>query len=466
MKILNHKKHFLLTRISIQVIVFCYLFLVLGVNAAANTLAGEIVYTKGIVSLARADTAIKILGQGSQLHVGDRIVTGKNSQALFTLLDGSKLSLPENSDFKITKLLFTQSQQLADLHLLNGGVRIVTGAINKQNNGNYRLTTPLADLDVRGTDFTARLCEKDCNQDNIRAAGKRKIVKDDASVQARLIIKRGDVKAKDNNGQLRNLHKESPVYSGDTIITADKALAVIVFKDDTRTTVQQNTEFSINEFIYKENNSDDNKADFELIKGSLRFLTGKIGKKNRDKYKISTRNSTIGIRGTGFDLAFYNETYLALWEGAVDLISPVCEIRVENGDIYFSADKDACPEKIQKMPEIFTLGPRPDANEIKEKANLPYLFGSRYMTGEAGLYFYVKNGEVEARNSKVRINLGEKEAAYVSKNTAYRIADEPAFVTDGIVTPVTTRQAVDKPRSAADKGKPDTDENDGVICEI
>ncbi len=433
-----------------------------------RTHAGKIVFTKGAVSLVSKDKLIRILAKGAKIYTGEKIHTGDKAKAILKLIDGTQISLIENSDFMVQAISVEKNKEKAELQLLKGGMRTITGFINKNRANNFKLSTAIASIGIRGTDFTTYICEQDCKseKDNINSINKTKILKEDTAVKARLIVKKGDVKAKNSTGKIRLLDKESPLYVGDTLLTGKKSIAVIVFKDNTRTTVQSNSEFLIEDYQYRPAEVAKNKASFKLIKGSMRFLTGKIGKLNRDKYAISTPTASIGIRGTGFDLSYSNPTYLALWNGSVNFVFAKGELLIKEGQVYFLANREAFAKLIKKMPVKFQRGPRPDSDEVSKKANLLYLFGSRDNQGEPGLYFLVTEGEIEIRNGNVVLNMGQGEAGYVGEHIAYRITEAPGFLLERFIPPNANVQQLNRVQLSPDLFDGIVYRDNGLICEI
>lgn len=447
-----------------------FLLLLASIPSIAHSAAvGEIKLTSGLVTLVDQGKLSRILGRGDQVHVGDAIHTGIDSSAEILFLDGTRIHLIDNTVFEIKT--FSMTQNKAVFYLTQGGLRGQTGSINKSNSDAMKIVTPTADLDIRGTDFTALVCEKNCGK-GVQSVNTRKVMKVKTAVKARTVIVRGTVKARSKDGVMRLLQKESPLYVGDTVLTAKKAMAVIVFKDDTRTTVQQDSEFLLENYAYNTEDAEQSEGGFKLVKGSLRFLSGKIGKENRSKYKIFTRTSTIGIRGTGFDLAHKpvkdelpdcedykngkrmeldeaDPTYLDLWDGSVEFDYPSGEIIVENGQTYLLPNSCVTPRRIQEMPQEFQGGPRPDSPEVEEEADLPYLFGSRDADGEPGVYLHVTDGEVDANSDNAHLNMGAGETAYIGEDNAYRITEIPDILTE------TFEQTGQQPGQGG-----------GIICEI
>ncbi len=84
----------------------------------------------------------------------------------------------------------------------------------------------------------------------------------------------------------------------DTIVTNGKAKVQIIFKDETLVTVGKNSKFSIDEYLFEENQ--ESVAKFAILKGAMRTITGRIGKIAPDRFSVKAKTATIGIRGTNF----------------------------------------------------------------------------------------------------------------------------------------------------------------------
>jgi hypothetical protein len=92
------------------------------------------------------------------------------------------------------------------------------------------------------------------------------------------------------------------VYPGETVQTAADARAILAFRDDTRLTVGPGTRFRVDSFVFDAQNSREGRFLVSLLRGSMRALTGLIGKANTRNVGFSTPTATVGIRGTGIDL--------------------------------------------------------------------------------------------------------------------------------------------------------------------
>ena len=107
----------------------------------------------------------------------------------------------------------------------------------------------------------------------------------------------GNVTAIDVNGTTRALTKGADIQNGDMIQTAD-GRAQVRFIDGGYMSFQPNTEFKVEDYHFSGQADGSEKGFFRLVKGSLRAITGLIGKSNKQAWRMNTPVATIGIRGT------------------------------------------------------------------------------------------------------------------------------------------------------------------------
>ena len=102
-----------------------------------------------------------------------------------------------------------------------------------------------------------------------------------------------------NNQKNEKLLNGSKIFYGDTIIVKSKSNAQILFLDETVLTVGENTELTIDDFIYDPKTNDGNFVT-NIKSGTVKFITGKISKKNPDNLEVKMPAGTLGARGTEF----------------------------------------------------------------------------------------------------------------------------------------------------------------------
>ena len=105
-------------------------------------------------------------------------------------------------------------------------------------------------------------------------------------------------------GEIKNQKNESlsngsKIFFGDTIISKSKSNAQILFLDQTVLTLGEETELTIDEFVY-DPNSQDGSFVSTVKTGTVKFITGQISKKNPDNLEVKVPAGTLGARGTEF----------------------------------------------------------------------------------------------------------------------------------------------------------------------
>jgi hypothetical protein len=113
----------------------------------------------------------------------------------------------------------------------------------------------------------------------------------------------GDVNVQRANGKTEALAKGKPLESGESILTGNAGRAQVRFSDGGLVSLQPNTDFKIANYVDEADPKQDRFL-VDLLRGSMRAITGLIGKRNRENYKVTTTTATIGIRGSGFSVGY------------------------------------------------------------------------------------------------------------------------------------------------------------------
>lgn len=141
-----------MTRKAFSLLVPIFLSLVsLGAWASATTLsvAGDVQITPKGGSGAR-------LAEGQRVDSGAALKTGPNSGVTIRFDDGQMLALTSNSNLVIDEYRFNPHKPEEGgilTSLVRGGMRMVTGLIGKTKPERVQVTTPVATIGIRGTDF-------------------------------------------------------------------------------------------------------------------------------------------------------------------------------------------------------------------------------------------------------------------------------------------------------------------------
>lgn len=114
--------------------------------------AGTVLVASGNVRAVAADGSARVLSRNSPVYAGEKLVTGPIARVQVKFSDGSILSLKPGTELMVDQYAYEpRGVQAMFMSLTRGGFRTVTGAIGKLNKKDYRITTPVATIGVRGT---------------------------------------------------------------------------------------------------------------------------------------------------------------------------------------------------------------------------------------------------------------------------------------------------------------------------
>lgn len=397
---------------------------------------GRSLFVRGAVSVQSEDGRSRLLEKHSSIFEHERIVSGSKSFTILEMNDGTRITLRPDTEFVVDKYEWKASEGKgeANYKLLKGGMRALTGLMGKNNPDASTVTTPFATMGIRGTEYDARICEQDCAEEMAAFSEDQKATPT-SLVVGRVAMIKGEVKVKDIQLKERLLDKGGPIYLGDTLVTADKAFVVVVFRDDTRLTLRPSSEVVLKDyFLGQEGGAGKGRYVTELLKGGLRSLTGNIGKQNPDGFKVVTSSATMGIRGTGFDVYYKNPTWVNVWSGAIDfeykdgsLLVGHCEQSAAastGGCNIVEYDGSQAPEYLKELPEFmrWPSDTRPDHVQF-DGLNLTMFDAREHDFSTPGLYVTTYDGHVRVKE----INTGAYEALFSIGGITYRLKKIPPF---------------------------------------
>ena len=120
--------------------------------------SGMVVASRGEV-IAMSNGGSRELKQGDFIYVNDEIMTTNRSFVVLQFEDGAKVTVRPDSTLIIEQYLYNgDAGDEAELNLVSGGLRVITGAMAKSHPENYKVRTPVALMGVRGTEFSVILC--------------------------------------------------------------------------------------------------------------------------------------------------------------------------------------------------------------------------------------------------------------------------------------------------------------------
>ncbi len=391
--------------------------------------AGEVEFSRG-VGFAQAPGQIpRTMGKGLALVQGDRLTTSEGGSAVIKLEDGTRMTVRPNTEMVLQTYQYKANAPDNSLvmQLLRGGFRAVTGLIAKSSPNAARIQTNTATIGIRGTDFDARICAKDCAVESARVVASAR--PNTVQASAKLVGTQGEINALDAGGQRRRLVDGGGVFPGDLLETGKDTRTVLVFRDDTKISLGSNTRFRVDNFVYDDKNAGEGRFLVSLLRGSVRALTGLIAKSNTRNVGFSTATATVGIRGTGFDMsctgACANEIptndeeglTLFTWLGSIDM-TPInqpgttgqtaFQVLQAGQGLFISASGF---RSLSTPPPEGDL-PRPDGVLIP-----PRLFSTQNVPdSEEGLFVFVRDGHIEVLTRSDVLQLGRGEAGFAGND--------------------------------------------------
>ncbi|MBT2321790.1 FecR domain-containing protein [Variovorax paradoxus] len=110
---------------------------------------------------------------------------------------------------------------------------------------------------------------------------------------------RGTVELLATDGTARPAFAGDAIAPIDRIVTGSDSAAGLVLRDGTTMVIGPSSRLDLKQFHFDSTTRDGGML-VSLIRGSLRMVTGLIGKTQPDAVRVETQTATIGIRGADF----------------------------------------------------------------------------------------------------------------------------------------------------------------------
>jgi len=388
--------------------------LVLGASSQAQ-IAGEVEFSRGVGFAQTPGQSPRTLGKGLPLKEGDRLTTAEGASAIIKLQDGTRMTVRPNSELVLQQYQFKENapDNTMLMQLVRGGFRAITGLISKGSPNAARVQTNTATIGIRGTDFDARVCQRDCGTESSKISDTAR--PNTVLASAKVVSALGEVNAVDSGGQRRRLVDGGSVYPGDLVETGTGTRAVLAFRDESRMTLGSTTRFRVDNFVYDEKNAGEGRFLVSLLRGSVRALTGLIAKSNNRNVSFSTATATIGIRGSGGDMECTGPCAGEPGDGGLSVftwlgsftVTPAGQTALQvlqAGQGLFISPSGIRP--ITNQPA--NSDPRPDTVNVPDK-----LFSNDNVSdNEQGLFVFVRDGHIEIASKDQILHLGKNEAGF------------------------------------------------------
>lgn len=176
-------------------------------TAETGAVAGEITLLTGKATASNDDGDVRVLARGDQVYSGEVISSGAGSYVNLKFNDGGLILLRPKTRFQIEEYKYAATAEPAKpvslvepapqaaaapkpatpvasaspgaatgtgsrafFRLLKGGFRAVSGLIGHDDQNQYRVSTPVATIGIRGTDYFAEIIDASFAKDPVLRA--------------------------------------------------------------------------------------------------------------------------------------------------------------------------------------------------------------------------------------------------------------------------------------------------------
>ncbi len=191
-----------------------------------------------------------------------------------------------------------------------------------------------------------------------------------------VVLARGQALAVGRNKITRTLKAGDKVFLGDKLITGIDGFLRLRMIDKALLDLRCYSIMVIEDYELK---ADNRKSVLNLLQGSLRKITGEIGKWKEDVYELRTPVAGVGVRGTEYALRVFQSKgcggmvdtgddglYLKVIKGIVDVHTKKAKIEVAKGDSLYIKSAESEPVKNVVKPGVLSPiveKPKPDPED-------------------------------------------------------------------------------------------------------
>lgn len=118
--------------------------------------AARVEFSVGRVSATSPNGQTRLLAKGADVDSGDTVNT-HDGRVQLRFSDGAYVSLQPQTLFRIDDYRYdgtSDGNERGFFSLLKGGLRTITGLVGRSNKRNYRISTTVATIGIRGTEYT------------------------------------------------------------------------------------------------------------------------------------------------------------------------------------------------------------------------------------------------------------------------------------------------------------------------
>ncbi|MBV9214587.1 MAG: FecR domain-containing protein [Acidobacteria bacterium] len=181
---------------------------------------------------------------------------------------------------------------------------------------------------------------------------------------------KGDVYWLTSAGRKVKIKDNDPIIFNARIETGNGARLQVILLDETMFTVGPGSDMVIDEFVYDPATSA-GKVSARIAKGTFRFISGKVVRKDPDSMKIKLHCGELGIRGTDVEVSVEKDG-----SGSIRLYSGEVDLTKNNGErVYLNAGEMVAFSSDGSVGTPTTMS---DMNRRRNDLNERYASGARF----------------------------------------------------------------------------------------
>ena len=197
-----------------------------------------------------------------------------------------------------------------------------------------------------------------------------------------VLVARGETLAINQQKVSRDLNVGDAVYVGDKIVTGENGFLRLRMVDNARLDLRCYSIMVIENYDLK---SKKRRSILNLLQGSLRKVSGEIGKWTEDIYQLKTPVASVGVRGTEYALRVYQSKgcdgsvdtdeglYIKVINGLVDVHNKAAKTAVAKNDTLYIPLPDKAPVEKEIKPGVLEpVEAAPVVVEEEEKSANPW----------------------------------------------------------------------------------------------
>lgn len=174
-----------------------------------------------------------------------------------------------------------------------------------------------------------------------------------AQTAGRVVTLVGGADAIDDSGSSRQLLRNSQVLAGDIINSRAASHIQLRMIDSAIIALGCESSLKVDSYRHEKNHLDI--VEVQLLKGSLRTITGWIGSQNRDAYKFKVADTKVEVRGTDFEvhLQANGKVYFANYNGGITISNTFGSLDLGiGGDFDFAViEPKQAPSGLRNRPQ-------------------------------------------------------------------------------------------------------------------